>query len=324
MVAGVLTLAALAWGPSPAGALPPNPSFTFSPSAPVTGQTITFDASSTTEPGGGTPVAYAWDFNNDGNFGDAAGIVVTHSFPAPGTYPVNLRVTGSDGVSNSVTTRNVAVALNRPPAAGFFASPTRPAVNEVVRFTSTSSDPDGRIMSHAWDLDADGRFDDAAGPAAFTAFTSPGTRLVSLRVVDDSGAATVSNVVLAVADPTVAQFPLMSPFPVVRLAGSLTRRGARIRILAVTAPAGSRVVVRCRSRRCPRRRVVTRTRRTGRPVRIRSFQRRLQAGVVLEVLVSRPGVIGKHTRFLIRRGRPPKRRDGCLLPGATTRSTCPG
>jgi hypothetical protein len=45
--------------------------------------------------------------------------------------------------------------------------------------------------------------------------------------------------------------------------------------------------------------------------------------VVIQVFVSRPGSIGKHTRFGIRRRKSPTRRDRCLLPGSTIPTPCP-
>jgi hypothetical protein len=58
-------------------------------------------------------------------------------------------------------------------------------------------------------------------------------------------------------------------------------------------------------------------------VRIPRFQRRFRAGTVLEVLVTKPGFVGKYTRFRIRKRRPPLRTDLCVQPGATTGSACP-
>ena len=61
-----------------------------------------------------------------------------------------------------------------------------------MTFTSTSSDPDGSIASHAWDLDNDGEFDDARGER-HDSFPTPGTKTVRLRVTDDQGAPTVAT-----------------------------------------------------------------------------------------------------------------------------------
>jgi hypothetical protein len=93
--------------------------------------------------------------------------------------------------------------------------------------------------------------------------------------------------------------------------------GAEVTLLRVTAPRGSSVRVRCRRSGCPLRR---RTLGVG---RIRAFERFLPAGVRITLRVTKPGFIGKHVRILIRDGRPPARRDSCLLPGRKRAVTCP-
>ena len=121
--------------------------------------------------------------------------------------------------------------------------------------------------------------------------------------------------------PATQPLPLMSPFPVVRIVGRLTRDGARIEVLSVKAPARSRIFVRCFRRGC-RGRSATQGR-GRRPVRFRRFERQLAAGTMLEVRVGRSDAIGKYTRFRIRRGRRPARQDLCLDPGASRGTACP-
>ena len=53
------------------------------------------------------------------------------------------------------------------------------------------------------------------------------------------------------------------------------------------------------------------------------FEPASPAGVRLTVQVTRPGWIGKHTTFLIRRGRPPSRVERCLYPGRTSPAPVP-
>jgi plastocyanin len=122
------------------------------------------------------------------------------------------------------------------------------------------------------------------------------------------------------------------PFPVVRIAGSYTTRGVRLRLFTVTAPAGVRITVRCRGRGCPYRRrgpFVVRasgTRPAGggsRYVRIRGFSKRLlKPDVRLQVFVAHTNRIGKYTSFKIRRRHPPLRADRCLRPGGTSVISC--
>src|SRR5436305_587009 len=97
------------------------------------------------------------------------------------------------------------------------------------------------------------------------------------------------------------------------------KRSARILGLgpgtATVAPAGARIEVDCSGRRCPLKRqalVVSSTRVETVTVLFPRFERFLRAGLTLQIRVSKPGQIGKYTRFLIRRGKAPSREDSCL------------
>jgi hypothetical protein len=115
---------------------------------------------------------------------------------------------------------------------------------------------------------------------------------------------------------------LLSPFPIVRMVGSATEVGTRIRLLSVRAPKGARALVRCRGRGCPVKRAEKLIGRA--PVRFAAFESLMPAQVVLEVLVHRGDSIGKYTRFKLRRNRRlPRRVDGCLWPGTTRMAPCP-
>jgi hypothetical protein len=108
----------------------------------------------------------------------------------------------------------------------------------------------------------------------------------------------------------------LRPFPVVRVKGVLTARGARITLLSVRAPKGVRVIVRCRGRDCPLRRYAPQ-----RAVRrLKRFERALRGGTRLDIKLVKPGYIGKRTLLVIRRGAAPLRTDGCV-DSATLRST---
>jgi hypothetical protein len=126
---------------------------------------------------------------------------------------------------------------------------------------------------------------------------------------------------------------LMSPFPVVRIAGRATRRGARIRLLTVRARPGASVRITCRGRGCPfgqLRKTISASVREGRPlprtrlVRIRRLERRLlRPGATLRVFITAAGTVGKYTRFRIRTARTPLRTDMCLVPGSIRPLGCP-
>jgi hypothetical protein len=76
------------------------------------------------------------------------------------------------------------------PVASFTVSPEQPLSGQPVTFTSTSS---GGVTTLAWDLDADGQFNDGARATAVRAFAIPGRYLVSLRASGPAGTATQSQ-----------------------------------------------------------------------------------------------------------------------------------
>ncbi len=84
----------------------PIASFTFSPGNPNVGDTVTFNASGSSDPNGRIE-NWLWDFG-DGESGTA--VVVTHKYDTANTYTVKLTVTDNDGntatISQAVTVTN--------------------------------------------------------------------------------------------------------------------------------------------------------------------------------------------------------------------------
>jgi hypothetical protein len=296
--------------------------FDFSPASPLTGETVTFSSSST-----GMVEPQLWDLDGDGACDDATGPSAQRSFSTPGTYTVRLCVT--DGVDEGSLKRSVTVQ-NRPPTAAFTYAPAAPFTGDSVLLTSTSLDADGPIAGLAWDLDGDGAFDNGSGVSASVSFPSAGTYTIRLAVTDRDGATATAAQAIAVADRPPE---LLSPFPIVRLVGTVTSKGTRIRSLTAEAPQGATVRIECRGRGCPFRSQTraARSRRsahseadTSKRVRIRRLRRRtLRPGAVLEVWITKQDTIGKYTRFRIRKRKAPKRTDLCVMPGSATPAACP-
>jgi hypothetical protein len=119
--------------------------------------------------------------------------------------------------------------------------------------------------------------------------------------------------------PVVSGPTLLQPFPVVRIAGSVTASGVKLNLLTVQAPVGTLVSISCHGHGCPTRNRDT-VSATGRSksksglvmITFRRFERALGAGATLQIKVYGPGQIGKYTRFTIRRGKLPLRLDTCL------------
>jgi hypothetical protein len=91
----------------------PRAGFIFQPSAPTANQRVTFSSTSVDGDGQIPTSGYAWDFDGDGVYDDAAGETVTVSFPKAGKVSVGLRVTDADGAS-STRTRKVKVGRTKP------------------------------------------------------------------------------------------------------------------------------------------------------------------------------------------------------------------
>jgi PKD repeat protein len=291
-------------------------SFAFSPTAPLSGDTVTFTSTST-----GVTGLPTWDFDGDGGCDDASGWTVQRSFATPGTYSVKMCVT--DGGDEATVTRKVNV-LNRAPVAALIFVPVAPLAGDDVLLTSVSFDPDGPVTGQAWDLDNDGGFDDGTGVTALASFPAAGVYTLGLMVTDRHGASSATRV-----NVTVANRPpeLLASAAVVRVSASISRRGTRIRELAVSAPVGARVTVRCRGRGCPFRKLTRTARvraRSSRVVRIQRLRGRLlRPGAVLQIWVTKPDAIGRYSRFRMRAGKPPSRVDRCVPPGTTRPVRCP-
>jgi hypothetical protein len=219
------------------------------------------------------------------------------------------------------------------PTACFAQSPESPIAGESVTLDGSCSSSDGGpISAYLWDLDADGKYDDATGRITTASWSTAGTYEVGLRVVDDEKKASVRrfftvNEPPPPPPPAPAQPRWLSPFPVVRVKGVATRRGARLSHLSVSAPNDSLITVICRGRNCPqrplRKQVVTKAGSTTRTITFKSMKRFLPVGVRVTVSVRGNGMVGKYTRLRIRRLAVPVRLDRCLVPGTRRPVVCP-
>ena len=239
-------------------------------------------------------------------------------------------------------------ATAAPPKADFTVAPATPTVGLAASYQAVLSPPND-LATVEWDFDGDPAVFEATGASVGHTYLTPGEKQVTMRVFKEGKGkggkidAVVTKTIYVnplVATPQTDPTPvtpspqpdaprtvdeaklLMTPFPIVRIAGRLLPRGAWVRVLSVTAPRGAVVTARCRGTGCPLRPL--RRRSQGRPVRIRGLERRLAARTSVEILVRQRGFVGKYTRFRIRAGgRSPLRDDRCLLPGRRTPVSCP-
>ncbi len=80
-------------------------------------------------------------------------------------------------------------------------------VNEVITFTQSSSDIDSSITNYSWDFDGGAPATSTSQNASVT-YSTPGSKYISLKVTDDRGAVSTSNVGIMIDDPLTNQPPL--------------------------------------------------------------------------------------------------------------------
>jgi hypothetical protein len=259
----------------------------------------------------GTYTLQAEQSDRAGNTGKSAAV----TFTLESSEPLSTETTPTP------TTTPESPPQHSPPVASFTWFPQGPHTGETVSLVSNSTDLYSPIAALAWAL-AGNPFQ-AGGEVLTTSFAAPGGHVVRLRVTAADGLSGTAIETIPVSSRSAS---LMQPFPIVRIAGNNTAAGAKLKLITVQAPAGARITVICKGRGCPRKveSRVTSSRKGGVVrVELRRFERLLGAGAVLEIRISKPGQIGKYTRFQIRRSGLPERSDSCLSPIAAKPMRCP-
>lgn len=170
-LAVVLLLIGFFWffGCLPKKNAPPIADFTFAPSAPEAGESITFDATPSKDPDGQIK-AWEWQF---GDGSTSSGMRVSHSYDAAGSYTVTLKVKDDKNATHS-TSKTITVRA---------AGPSGPQV--VLSLTSPTPDPTGLAWDgeHLWLADAEGakiyKLDPQSGEV-LSSFDAPGEFPVGL------------------------------------------------------------------------------------------------------------------------------------------------
>lgn len=187
---------------------PPVAAFTFAPSIPTAGQSVSFTDAST-DPDGNL-AAWSWDF---GDGSTSAARSPRHAYAAAGDYVVRLSVTDAAGLSASVE-RAVRVVrqadLNLPPVANLSWTPPNPLTGENVTFRDESSDADGAIAKRRWTF-PDGSA--SADTSPVRSFARPGVYEITLAVTDSDNATTEIRRSFVVGNRPPAADLLVAPTP---------------------------------------------------------------------------------------------------------------
>ncbi|MGC7095782.1 PQQ-dependent sugar dehydrogenase [Amycolatopsis lurida] len=100
---------------------------------------------------------------------------------------------------------------NQAPVAVATATPSSGPAPLAVQFSGAgSSDPEGGALTYAWDLDADGQYDDSTAVNPTRTYTATGVFNIGLRVTDPAGASATTVVAVTVGNP-----PGLDPVPVI-------------------------------------------------------------------------------------------------------------
>lgn len=161
----------------------PTASFVYSPTNPVTGSAVHFNASASTDPDG-TIKKYNWDFG-DGESASVEENQVEHTYDDAGTYNVVLEVVDDSGNTDSVS-KTVTISDVGMPIPKFEFSPSNPNAGDLVSFdASESEDLDGEIILFSWHFGENNAT--GTGKTVDYTYTTVGEYLVRLVVTDDDG-----------------------------------------------------------------------------------------------------------------------------------------
>lgn len=163
----------------------------------------------------GTIISESTSFSLTINTKGEEGQEVSYGFAAEVTDNDNRTVNSFDEIPESeIPTLTVVNGPNESPVANFSVDRTSFFVGEEVIFSSTSFDPDGKIVEYVWDVEGDGFFNNEPQESPSLTYVykqvhSDGVK-VKLKVTDDSGATATSDELTifidTIADPPDAAF----------------------------------------------------------------------------------------------------------------------
>ena len=168
----------------------------------------------------------------------------------PGTY--TLQAAQADDLGNAALVTSTFTVDTAPPVVTLSSPADRGSGTDTPTFGGTASDPGnvtvrvysgGDLVRSLSALNFFGGWTIRASPAL-----AAGTYTVQAAQTDAAGnTGTSAPRSFTVTTPALR---LLTPFPIVRIVGRLTRTGAKLSLLSIRAPAQATVEVRCRGRSC--------------------------------------------------------------------------
>lgn len=176
--------------------------FAQTPETPLTGETVTFNASNSNMPDSDI-TEYRWDFTDDGSVDESSSNPeTTHIFDEVGHHPVRLEIEGSDGQTAEIVET---ITVNEGITASFSHAPEVPQAGQEVTFDASDSvSTDAELTEYRWDFTGDGNFETTSPePETTFAFNEEGDYEVLLEIEDDEDKTAEITETITVAKPVV-------------------------------------------------------------------------------------------------------------------------
>lgn len=102
---------------------------------------------------GKPPYTFNWDLDDDGEFDDATGATIIHSWSEAGSYIIRLEVTDDDGkTAEDYAVVNIAQGENNPPVKpGKPTGPSSGRMGSTYTYKASTTDPDGDQIMYLFD-----------------------------------------------------------------------------------------------------------------------------------------------------------------------------
>jgi PGF-CTERM protein len=175
----------------------PKAALTASPNPAANDESVTLNASNSTDNKGGTGIAeYRWDVDGDGTIDETTtdNATISHTYTSTGSYDASVTVVDGNGnadvanVTVEVTESGDDPPDNTDPTAALTAMPPSGSVETEFVFDANASEDDEGIAEYRWDLDGDGEYEKTTEKPTIThSFSDTGTYRVAVTVVDESG-----------------------------------------------------------------------------------------------------------------------------------------
>ncbi|GAA0202612.1 hypothetical protein GCM10009000_015990 [Halobacterium noricense] len=163
----------------------PDATLSASPSTVTVNQSLTLDASESTD--NGTIVRYDWDLDGDGTIdANTTEPTLTTAFESAGDREVTVTAVDDTNQTGSASV-TVDVTPDRPPSASL-TGPEDVAVGEDLTLDASESTDDRGVVRYEWDIDGDGTVDaNTTEPTYSFAYEDAGTVDATVTAVDEQG-----------------------------------------------------------------------------------------------------------------------------------------